>query len=73
MIYNRLISFDLDGTLTDANFVESVWLEGIPKLYSNKKGVTFNDARKAVKKEYDKVGNEKLKWYDINYWIKYLV
>jgi putative hydrolase of the HAD superfamily len=71
MLENKLISFDLDGTLTDANFVESVWLEGIPKIYSEKKGVTIQNAKKTVKKEYDKVGNEKLQWYDINYWIKY--
>jgi HAD superfamily hydrolase (TIGR01549 family) len=70
MIKNKIISFDLDGTLTDPSFVDSVWLEGIPRLYSIKKKITFEDARKAVKREYDKVGNEELQWYDLNYWIK---
>jgi len=66
----KVVSFDLDGTLTDSSFVDSVWLEGIPRLYSIKKGVSFDDAGKAVKREYDKVGKEKLRWYDLHYWIK---
>ncbi len=70
MISNKVVSFDLDGTLTDSSYVDSVWLEGIPRLYSIKKRVSFDDARKAVKREYDKVGNEDLQWYDLHYWIK---
>jgi HAD superfamily hydrolase (TIGR01549 family) len=66
----KVVSFDLDGTLTDSSFVDSVWLEGIPWLYAIKNKVTFEDAREAVKREYDKVGNEELQWYDLQYWIK---
>jgi len=64
----KAISFDLDGTLIDYSFVDSVWLEGIPRLYSAKKGVSFDDARKAVKREYNKIGKERLEWYDLHYW-----
>ena len=70
MVGNKWVSFDLDGTLIDFSFVDSVWLEGIPRLYSIKKGVSFDNARKAVKREYDKIGNEELQWYDLHYWIK---
>ena len=66
----KVISFDLDGTLIDYRFVDSVWFEGIPKLYSVEKRVSFDDARKAVKREYDKVGKERLEWYDLHYWIR---
>lgn len=66
----KAISFDLDGTLVDYKFVESVWFEGIPQLYSVEKKVSFGDARKIVKKEYDKIGKEKLEWYNLQYWIK---
>jgi 2-haloalkanoic acid dehalogenase type II len=66
----KVISFDLDGTLFDNRFVDSVWLEEIPRLYSVKKMVSIDDARKAVKGEYDKVGKERLEWYDLHYWIR---
>ena len=66
----KAISFDLDGTLINYKFVDSVWFEGIPRLYSVKKGVSFHDARKVVKREYDKVGKERPEWYDLHYWIR---
>jgi len=66
----EVVSFDLDGTLLDTSFVDSVWLEEIPRLYSVEKGVSVDDARKIVKSEYDSVGKDRLEWYDIHYWIQ---
>jgi len=68
MVNIRVVSFDMDGTITDLSFVDSVWLEGIPRLYAVKNGVSFEDARTYVKREYEKVGRERLEWYDLNYW-----
>ena len=70
MANSKIISFDLDGTLTDLKFVDSVWLEGIPRLYSISKTVSFNYAKEAVKQEYDKIGKERLEWYNLGYWIR---
>jgi GMP/IMP 5'-nucleotidase len=65
----KLVSFDLDGTITDTSFVDSVWLEGIPHLYASKKNLPFEDAKRLVKREYDMIGRERLEWYDPSYWI----
>jgi putative hydrolase of the HAD superfamily len=70
MVRIKVISFDLDGTLTDIRFVDSVWLEGIPRLYSVKNGISFDEAKKTVKREYDKIGRERLEWYDLHHWIE---
>lgn len=74
MCYNyamkkKVISFDLDGTIVDAAYGNMVWLEGVPKAYAEKKGIPLEDAKKAVKEEYDSVGEAQLLWYDIDYWL----
>ena len=72
MVSAKVISFDLDGTLIDYGFVDSVWFEGVPLSYSVEKRVSFDDAREAVKREYDRVGKDRLKWYDLSYWTRKL-
>ena len=64
-----IISFDLDGTLIDDTFVNAIWYEAIPQLYSKEKKVPFKKAITLIKKEYEKIGKERLEWYDLNYWI----
>lgn len=66
----RVVSFDLDGTITDASFADSVWLEGIPRVYALEKRISLEDAKREVKSEYDKVGRGQLEWYSLDYWIK---
>jgi putative hydrolase of the HAD superfamily len=70
MKHTLVVSFDLDGTITDGSFADSVWLEGIPRFYAGKEGISFEKAKIEVKKEYDKVGRTKLEWYDPSFWIK---
>jgi HAD superfamily hydrolase (TIGR01549 family) len=66
----KIVSFDLDGTITDTSFVDSVWLEGIPRFYALEKNLPLEDAKRLVKREYDKIGRERLEWYDPSYWIE---
>jgi len=65
-----IISFDLDGTLVDYSFTDAVWLEGMPRLYAHDRGINLDSAKKRVKKKYDRVGMERLEWYNIQFWLK---
>ena len=66
------ISFDMEGTLIDHGYSEHIWGTDIPRLYAEKHGVDFEEARKKVFKEYDKIGDARPEWYNVGYWFKRL-
>jgi HAD superfamily hydrolase (TIGR01549 family) len=66
----RVLSFDLEGTLVDNNFSRLVWEEGLPALYAEEKGISLESALKRVMEEYDKIGPERIEWYDLRYWFR---
>ena len=68
----KLVSFDLDGTITDMSFANSVWSEGVPRRYAVVNGMSLEAAKREVADEYGKVGKERLEWYDLSYWIRRL-
>ena len=67
----KYISFDMDGTLIDPVFTDFVWGQGIPALYAEKVGLPFEAAKALVEKEYQKVGEGAIEWYDIQYWFRF--
>jgi putative hydrolase of the HAD superfamily len=67
----KVISFDLDGTLVTDEFSQIVWHKGIPELYAEKYGCGFDEARKFIFQEYEKVGDKAIEWYYIRYWLKF--
>lgn len=66
----KVISFDVDGTLVDSAFADLVWLEGIPQLYAKKYHTDFETARNNVIEEYERIGEEDMRWYEIDYWFR---
>lgn len=66
-----IISFDMDGTIADMNFDKILWFEEIPKLYAQKNKLSFEKAKEACFKEYCKIGEEDLRWYDVKYWLEH--
>ena len=67
----KVVSFDLEGTLVTPDFSLAVWYEGIPSLYATRNGISLDKAKAEVQKEYQKVGDQRLEWYDIKYWVHY--
>lgn len=67
----RVVSFDLDGTLIDKNFDDLLWFYEIPRLLSEEKKIGFEEARRYVSVEYDRVGDGDMRWYDVAYWFKH--
>jgi putative hydrolase of the HAD superfamily len=61
----------MDGTLIDPIFTDYVWGQGIPTLYAEKVGLPFEAAKAFVEKEYRKVGEGAIEWYDIKYWFRF--
>ncbi len=64
----RVVSFDLEGTLVTPDFSLAVWYQGVPSLYAARHGISFQEARQQVVEEYDRIGCQRLEWYDIKYW-----
>jgi putative hydrolase of the HAD superfamily len=66
----QVFSFDVDGTLVGSGFADSVWLRGIPAAYAEKEGLSFEAAFERIKREYDQIGENRIEWYKIDYWLK---
>jgi len=67
----KVISLDAEGTLVTPDFSHNVWREAIPALYAQRYEIELYQAKEVVTAEYDKIGDRRLEWYDINYWLKY--
>lgn len=67
----KVASFDAEGTLVTHDFSHTVWQEAIPALYARKKGIEYDQAESIVFAEYDRVGDQRLEWYDAAYWLRY--
>ena len=65
-----MISFDLDGTLIKSTYADLVWLEGLPQIYAEEKGISIEQAKQLLINEYDNIGDDQVQWYDISYWFE---
>jgi len=66
----KVVSFDADGTLVTPDFSQAVWYDGIPSLYARKNGISFQEAKAFIEKAYHVVGDSRIEWYDIKYWLQ---
>lgn len=68
----KVISFDLQGTLSSAKFSDEFWLEVLPKLYSKSKGIDIDCARGELKEKFMGWGKYDYRYYSLKYWLKEL-
>jgi FMN phosphatase YigB (HAD superfamily) len=68
----ELISFDAEGTVVTPDFSQAIWHEAIPALYAQKQGLDLAQAKRRITDEYGRIGDQRLEWYDIEYWFSYL-
>jgi HAD superfamily hydrolase (TIGR01549 family) len=68
----EVISFDAEGTVVTPDFSQAIWHEAIPGLYARKHGLGIAEAKEHVYEEYQRIGDQRLEWYDIDYWFNYL-
>ena len=64
----KIISFDFDGTIVKPTFADAFWLEGVPHLYAKQHHVDLDTAKKYLLGEYEKIGDNRIEWYDPGYW-----
>jgi 5'-nucleotidase len=67
-----LISFDLQGTLSDSAFSDEFWLDLLPRLYAEKHGMAFEAAQEILKREFKSIGKYDPRYYSAQYWISSL-
>ena len=63
-----MVSFDVEGTLVTTDFSYAIWFEMIPRRYAQRHGLDVEEATSRIRKEYDGVGDQRLEWYDVQYW-----
>lgn len=65
-----VLSFDLDGTLIRKGFDDIFWNKLIPEFYAEKNKTSFEQARKFILNEYERVGPDDPRWYIPEYWFE---
>lgn len=67
----KIISFDIDGTLVDPDYNDLIWHRAVPEMVAKKREIDFENAVDYVQQQYDRVGKNDYRWYDIKYWIEF--
>lgn len=68
----KVVSLDLQGTLSDSKFSNYFWINLLPQKYSEKYGYTLETSKKILKEEFKIIGKYNILYYDDKYWSKRL-
>lgn len=68
----KVLSLDLQGTLSDYHFSDYFWLELLPLKYASKFNISVEDAKIILKNKFKEYGVYNKLYYDDTYWSKEL-
>jgi haloacid dehalogenase superfamily, subfamily IA, variant 1 with third motif having Dx(3-4)D or Dx(3-4)E len=68
----KIVSFDLQGTITNASYSDEFWLELLPKQYSIKNNISLIESKKMLKDLFGSYGKYDSRYYSVKYWEKEL-
>jgi|YelNatPaOPRAMG01_1025707.scaffolds.fasta_scaffold106044_2 FMN phosphatase YigB (HAD superfamily) len=66
------ISLDVTGTLVDGRCVKHFWDHLIPAAYAAENNICFEEAYLRVKKKYNTISRDDVRWYMPEYWLREL-
>ena len=64
----KCLSFDLQGTITEADYCDSFWMQILPNKYSEKYNISVEEAKKEIEKHYQKDRIYDINYYNDSYW-----
>lgn len=67
-MHQPVLSFDLTGTLATFDYCDSIYFEGLPRLYASTYCLEIEQARSYLIRCYNEVGDHEADWYRIRYW-----
>lgn len=68
----KVLSLDLQGTLSNSKFSDNYWLEILPKKYSQQYKISIEEAKNILKEKFKEYGIYNILYYDDKYWSNYL-
>ena len=60
----KILSLDMQGTLTDSAFSDYFWIELLPQKFSEKFNCSIESAKQIISDKFSKMGKYNIKYYD---------
>lgn len=68
----KIISFDLQGTISKSDFSDEFWIELLPQLYAEQQRITIDKAKVELSNRFKEYGKYDYRYYSPEYWISEL-
>jgi FMN phosphatase YigB (HAD superfamily) len=65
----ELVSFDVQGTLTDAAYCDAFWLRGLGEQYAQGAGCSVEEGQAYLRQLFTNLGKEDRNYYDTDRWV----